>query len=169
MNAPVSAIVADDMAIAEARAAFRRAFERRHWFSVGDLPALPTMSHERAEVARDDAYDLYTRAWQPFAWDLYLAECAAIIAATRGKGASKSADLRRYLVERDGSDCWLCGDDLGDDMTVEHLHPRALGGGNELANLVLCHDRCNKLMGHNPKAVKLEMRGAISAAEQVAA
>lgn len=62
------------------------------------------------------------------------------------------------LLVRDGRNCWLCGRDLGSDITIEHLVPAADGGGNELDNLVLAHARCNMAMGARPVEVKREMK-----------
>ncbi len=42
--------------------------------------------------------------------------------------------------------------------TIEHLHPKALGGGNELDNLVLCHPGCNKQLADRPRAEKERLR-----------
>jgi hypothetical protein len=52
-------------------------------------------------------------------------------------------NTRRKLMHRDGLDCHYCGLPLGDDQTIEHVVPRALGGPWYLDNLVLAHERCN--------------------------
>ena len=45
--------------------------------------------------------------------------------------------------------CLICNGPLrfdagtGEGATVEHIRPRSLGGGNELANLGVAHRRCN--------------------------
>lgn len=55
------------------------------------------------------------------------------------------------LIERDGDACWLCTRPLsrhstrpGRRISLEHLTPRATGGGDGLDNLVLCHAACNR-------------------------
>jgi 5-methylcytosine-specific restriction endonuclease McrA len=69
------------------------------------------------------------------------------------------------LRARDGSACWLCFRDLftggklkNRKATIEHLTPRALGGGDALDNLVLCHPGCNQHLGCRPVDKKLKMR-----------
>jgi hypothetical protein len=72
---------------------------------------------------------------------------------------------------RDGDECWLCGGKLDfraapnstKAPTKEHLVAQSLGGGNELANLVLCHPGCNKHLGDRPIEKKREMREKIRA------
>ena len=61
----------------------------------------------------------------------------------------------RELALRDGATCWLCGG--GVDATahtgspwagsVDHVVPRARGGGDEPTNLRLAHRRCNSARG----------------------
>lgn len=54
--------------------------------------------------------------------------------------------LGRYeqIVKRDGAACDLCG--VGRPMEFDHIVPRPKGG-NELANMCLAHEFCNKLKG----------------------
>ena len=50
--------------------------------------------------------------------------------------------IRSLVIQRDGSMCVICGDDQ--DLTVDHIHERQHGGGDQLDNLqTLCH-RCHK-------------------------
>jgi len=68
----------------------------------------------------------------------------------------------KLLWERDGGGCWFCDEDfmLLDDIinlptwqlkaglpdnypTIDHYHPRSLGGTNHLSNLVLACQACN--------------------------
>lgn len=99
-------------------------------------------------------------------------QCGGVIDLTeRGSGGQRrkaatklckpcKADYRNHgssveaLAERDGSVCRLCGDpvDLGlsrsDSLmcaSVDHVVPRASGGGHEESNLQLAHLRCNML------------------------
>ena len=61
----------------------------------------------------------------------------------------------RELAERDGPACWLCGDTVDDGAhagspwagSVDHVVPRARGGGDEPGNLRLAHRRCNSARG----------------------
>jgi 5-methylcytosine-specific restriction endonuclease McrA len=65
---------------------------------------------------------------------------------------------RRRLRERDGDRCWLCNgvmvfERINDPLnfraaTIDHVIPKAEGGGNELENLKLAHRTCNIRKGH---------------------
>lgn len=50
---------------------------------------------------------------------------------------------KQQLLIRDGSDCFLCGKPLGEDITLEHLIALSSGGKNTLGNMVLMHENCN--------------------------
>lgn len=59
------------------------------------------------------------------------------------------------LAARDGATCWLCGNDVDPGApkgspfagSVDHVVPRARGGGNEDGNLRLAHRQCNSRRG----------------------
>jgi len=59
----------------------------------------------------------------------------------------------RFLVDRDGAGCWLCGKmmnfqrppDADDSATFDHVEPRCVGGKDRLSNCRLAHRRCNNL------------------------
>lgn len=52
--------------------------------------------------------------------------------------------IRRRVVERYGMVCQLCGGDIPEgDLHIDHIHPVALGGGDELSNLQTAHSKCN--------------------------
>jgi hypothetical protein len=61
----------------------------------------------------------------------------------------------RRLADRDGAVCWLCGNDVDVAApaaapwagSVDHVVPRARGGGHEPANLRLAHRTCNSRRG----------------------
>jgi 5-methylcytosine-specific restriction endonuclease McrA len=61
-------------------------------------------------------------------------------------------------MKRDGDDCWFCLKPLGDDVTIEHLHPQMMGGSWHEDNLALAHAACNKAAGHLPRAQKETLR-----------
>lgn len=82
---------------------------------------------------------------------------------------SKSAKWKRAraaaIAKRDGPDCWLCTLPIpkvpmrpGKRASIEHLVAHAAGGGNGLANLVLCHDACNRHLADRPIEQKLKIR-----------
>lgn len=64
------------------------------------------------------------------------------------------------LIERDGTDCFLCGKPMKDDVTLEHLIALSSGGKNTLANMVLMHEGCNKEVDniHLNEKVKLAIK-----------
>jgi hypothetical protein len=63
-------------------------------------------------------------------------------------GAGISVGKRQRIYARDGYRCVKCG--AGDDLTIDHIHPRFRGGGNEDENLrTLCRS-CNSAKGARP-------------------
>jgi hypothetical protein len=73
---------------------------------------------------------------------------------------------RAAIRARDGDNCWRCNRPMrfdgppncGKAATIEHLLPLALGGTDDLDNLVLCHPGCNRHLGVHPPAHKERMR-----------
>jgi len=54
----------------------------------------------------------------------------------------------RRLVALRGRDCGLCGAPMAaDDITLEHVRPKACGGSSALKNLSLSHSECNRRRG----------------------
>lgn len=53
------------------------------------------------------------------------------------------------LLMRDGSACYLCGQEPdGDDpLEIEHVKPREAKGGDDMENLRLAHRSCNRTKG----------------------
>jgi hypothetical protein len=70
------------------------------------------------------------------------------------------------LRARDGDLCWLCLDPIDfrpepkktRRPTLEHLHPKSLGGTDELTNLRLCHPGCNRQLADRPRTDKERIR-----------
>jgi 5-methylcytosine-specific restriction endonuclease McrA len=62
---------------------------------------------------------------------------------------------KEQLIERDGTDCFLCGLPLQDDITLEHLIPLSSGGKNNLSNMVLMHEKCNQEVSNIPISQKV--------------
>ena len=70
------------------------------------------------------------------------------------------------LRSRDGDLCWLCTEpfDFRPEAkktrrpTLEHLQPKSLGGTNDLSNLRLCHDHCNRQLADRPRQDKERIR-----------
>lgn len=61
------------------------------------------------------------------------------------------------LLARDGTRCFLCNDELGEDITVDHLIPLVAGGTNHLSNMALMHEKCNYACGNKPLIEKVKM------------
>ena len=60
---------------------------------------------------------------------------------------SITAKVRRVVRQRAQCACEFCGvteTDTGGDLTVDHFHPKAKGGTDELDNLLYCCHRCNQ-------------------------
>ena len=89
-----------------------------------------------------------------------------VVAYPQRTRKSKSSKLRRAVLERDGRDCWLCGERMPThDMTVEHLVARTNGGTDDLDNLALAHRACNELLGSLSLEAKLELRAKLQKVE----
>ena len=57
---------------------------------------------------------------------------------------------RDILRRRFAFACGYCGvseTDVGAELTIDHFHPRSLGGSDEADNLVLCCHACNEFKG----------------------
>lgn len=61
------------------------------------------------------------------------------------------------LLERDGTKCFYCGEEMGDDITLEHIMPLNQGGPNSFSNFALCHEACNSKAGHLNIVEKVRM------------
>ncbi|MFO0570169.1 MAG: HNH endonuclease signature motif containing protein [Polyangiaceae bacterium] len=98
--------------------------------------------------------------------------------------STRYGDLREVSAHTDG-DCHLCLQevDLGlygptgyfgaETVTVDHVLPQSLGGGDELENLRLAHGTCNSRRGtRDVEDVRLELagtlRGPMSSGEKTA-
>jgi hypothetical protein len=70
-------------------------------------------------------------------------------------GTLTGVSVVRRLAQRDGPACWLCGNNVDPSApagspwagSVDHVLPRARGGGSEPANLRLAHRSCNSRRG----------------------
>lgn len=63
-------------------------------------------------------------------------------------GASLPTWLRELVLDRDGLVCGIClGAVEAHDVHIDHIWPRARGGGDELSNLRVTHSRCNMQKG----------------------
>lgn len=126
-------------------------------FGLRSAAALPPMRGDEAQIAKEATRELYWRGI--LSRDEVNIEIAAIDAANaayiagKGKGGF-TAKLRDRLIDRDGEDCWLCCEPLGEDRTIEHKIALARGGTWAFDNLALAHRSCNQLLGSAGSAVK---------------
>lgn len=98
---------------------------------------------------------------QPTKTELWLERAAAELRHQRDPDGSKKKSRDKIvarLLVRDGHDCWFCGKGMGQDITVEHLQPLALGGSWSDDNLALAHRSCNRAAGHLTRFEKEGMR-----------
>lgn len=92
------------------------------------------------------------------AWDAWKSGAAWTVGERAKRQGGKRAHRIQTLTERDGCDCWFCGEALGSDITLEHLVAVAHGGPDHLSNLVLAHEECNRLADHLSVAEKVRLR-----------
>jgi hypothetical protein len=90
------------------------------------------------------------RTWNQQATDAlnHLEGGLGSLAPVKVSGRRKDSATVNALLARDGDRCFLCGEPLGADITVEHLVAIAHGGPNHVSNLFLAHGECNRSLGH---------------------
>ena len=57
--------------------------------------------------------------------------------------------IRQRLIAEHGMVCALCGKPIesGDELTVDHIVPRTMGGATTYGNCQLAHESCNSRKG----------------------
>lgn len=76
-----------------------------------------------------------------------------------GRNRRKLPQRLRAVIERDGRECFFCGEEVPEgEETEEHLVPLAHRGPNHLSNLALTHERCNQHAGHLSVVEKVRLR-----------
>ena len=74
------------------------------------------------------------------------------------KGTRRSRKIDKIIAVR-GVYCFYCGEPMRkQDMTIEHLKAKFIGGTNSIHNLYLAHEWCNKEAGHKYTKNKKKMR-----------
>jgi lipopolysaccharide biosynthesis protein len=99
---------------------------------------------------------------------LWLERTAAELERQRDPDGAKKATRSQTiakLFQRDGHDCWFCARPLGEDISIEHIQPRALGGTWNDDNLALAHVGCNKAAGHLSRIKKEALREEMQSRE----
>ena len=145
-------------------------YERRKRFGLRCNKQMPAMDGEESRIATEA---LSTMHWSGLVTpDARQAAKAEIGRASSGyfkrgkviyprKTKNWRGAVVRELIERDGTDCWLCGKHMPEnDRTIEHVLARSLGGTEDLGNLTLTHRDCNGMLGSLPVEEKLAMRQA---------
>lgn len=98
------------------------------------------------------------------AWWAYKQQLPWRAAVKRGGKRNTNAARTRHriatLLERDGDECFLCGEPLNDDITIEHLVAKTHGGPDHLSNLCLAHEGCNSGAKHLSVVEKVRVREA---------
>lgn len=60
----------------------------------------------------------------------------------------RGVELTRHnIFKRDGYECQYCGDRNRDNLTLDHVIPRAKGGGSSWTNLITACKSCNSKKG----------------------
>lgn len=63
-------------------------------------------------------------------------------------GLSQRRRLYKQVYKKYGEKCYICGIELNrKSKTIDHVHPLALGGTNDMENLRPCCVRCNNKKG----------------------
>jgi 5-methylcytosine-specific restriction endonuclease McrA len=66
-----------------------------------------------------------------------------------------SSPLRKRIFDRDGRVCVYCGS--CENLSVDHILPKSLGGGDEEENLVTSCTLCNSMKGAKSAATIIEL------------
>ena len=80
--------------------------------------------------------------------------------ATKREYGPKLHPVDRAIVERDGDNCFFCGEPFtkADPRTREHLVPTTAGGPNHISNMFHAHNSCNTRAGHLSAPEKIRLR-----------
>lgn len=57
-------------------------------------------------------------------------------------------ELREAVRRAHGYRCGYCGvheEEIGSELEVDHFRPRAVGGGDDISNLIYCCPACNRI------------------------
>lgn len=55
---------------------------------------------------------------------------------------------RERVLAQHGRICWICGQPIGEDLTLDHVTPKGEGGSNSVDNLRPAHYSCNYARHH---------------------
>lgn len=89
-------------------------------------------------VANPEKYSAWFRAY-------YLANCEKLRIRARVRKFRRRWINIDDLIARDGLLCGICGDFLDPAVAdIDHIHPKCMGGSDDLSNLRLAHAYCNR-------------------------
>lgn len=125
------------------RYASRRKIASLCFFSPEKKAAILRAAHEDAPPARwigSDFCQIPSRAY--FEWRRRHAPKKTY------KGRVTLA-MRRFIIDRDGYVCGICGDPVGpSEIDIDHILPASKGGSDDPVNLRVTHARCNRKRGN---------------------
>ena len=67
-----------------------------------------------------------------------------IIQQLETRGVSTKSLVKRALIEKYGTSCWLCGKNVGYKITLHHVKPKAYGGDDSYENSSLVCEYCHQ-------------------------
>ncbi len=80
------------------------------------------------------------------------------------QGTLAGYEVREYLLEKFGRCCAYC-DKKDVPLQIEHIHPKARGGGDRISNLTLSCDSCNQKKG--TKSIDEFLKKDLTRAEKI--
>jgi 5-methylcytosine-specific restriction endonuclease McrA len=133
----------------------------RHWLAVGFTHARRAISLVYQDVAKIIAPDTYVlhdfESWTDLSRQAPKDECVRsvrtvfrvpeiiLLTSYDGQPRASVAFSRRNLCIRDRYTCQYCSIKVdGEDLTIDHLHPRSRGGLTTWENCVISCMRCNE-------------------------
>jgi len=74
----------------------------------------------------------------------------------------KYQEIKKELLRKNGAICWYCGYDLTtNEIHIDHIHPRSEGGSDDIDNLALSCEFCNRAKFNRDVTVFLRWLGRI--------
>jgi len=87
---------------------------------------------------------------------------------TLRRRCAPSAKTRRVIYQKTGGLCHVCGGELDQSWTADHVKPVAEGGAHEIDNFLPACSLCNRLKWHRtPNVIRFIMQLGIYARQQI--
>lgn len=91
------------------------------------------------------------------AFDLFLA--GEKYETTKNKKIVKKGLIINHLLKRDGKKCFYCQKKINEgEETLEYILSIIYGGNNNIANMALCHQECNRKADKLSVVEKIKLR-----------